>query len=241
MTHCRMCSQRLTRPGKLCRECERELQRARTTAASVDTLSAGVPLIDAARMATTQPSGWARKFRSRPTVLVAAFSVGIATAATLHVAHRTEAAGSGSVMIDRDLRNVTPRDHHAAAQVPARGDVTPASSEVPAPQPAAERRTPVVVGMAATGSRSSDPAPSAAPSSAAAPPVDARSARGDAPSKPAYDRVLGLAAALDDCSNESLFARIACEHRARAHYCEGAAARQQIPQCAEMPLNEHRH
>ena len=49
MTKCRMCSQRLTRPGKLCRECERELQRARAAAASVDTLSSAIPVIDAGR------------------------------------------------------------------------------------------------------------------------------------------------------------------------------------------------
>ena len=81
--HCRMCSQRLTHAGKLCRECERELQRARTAAASVDTLASTVPPIDAARMASADSSGWARRIRSRPTVLVAAFSVGIATAGSV--------------------------------------------------------------------------------------------------------------------------------------------------------------
>ena len=35
MMRCRMCSQRLPRPGKLCRECERELDRARLAANTV--------------------------------------------------------------------------------------------------------------------------------------------------------------------------------------------------------------
>lgn len=236
MMHCRMCSQRLTRPGKLCRECERELQRARTAAASVDTLSSTGSLSDAARMASADSSSWVRKMRSHPTVLVAAFSIGIATAATLHVVQRTHAAGKAeSVMIDRDLRNIKPRDYHAASRAPGRVDVasaTPSGGGMPARKPAAaaERRAPVVVAMAATGSRSADSVPSTGqPSTAGA---------AGAQTAPAYDRVLGLAAALDQCSNESLFARIACEHRARTRYCEGA--RQQIPQCAEAPPYEHR-
>ena len=54
----------------------------------------------------------------------------------------------------------------------------------------------------------------------------------------AYDRVLGLADALDGCALESPFARLACEQRARAHYCEGANGR--IPQCADPPPREYR-
>ena len=67
MTHCRMCSQRLTRPGRLCRECERELDRARATAESAGNLSSALPLIDAARMATADSAGAFGRFKSRPT------------------------------------------------------------------------------------------------------------------------------------------------------------------------------
>ena len=53
-----------------------------------------------------------------------------------------------------------------------------------------------------------------------------------------YDRVLGLADALETCSHETFFARIACEHRARTRFCEAAGA-PQIPQCAEPPPREY--
>jgi hypothetical protein len=53
----------------------------------------------------------------------------------------------------------------------------------------------------------------------------------------AYDRVLGLANALDGCELESPFARLACEQRARARYCEGANGR--IPQCADPATREY--
>jgi len=41
MMHCRMCSQRLPRPGRLCRECEREIDRER---AAVEGFAAVVAL-----------------------------------------------------------------------------------------------------------------------------------------------------------------------------------------------------
>jgi hypothetical protein len=217
MSKCRMCSQRLTRPGKLCRECERELQRARAAAESVDTLSSAIPVIDAARVAEPAPLGFAARLRSRPSVLAIAFSVGIASAAVLYFAQDPRpAAAPGSVMLDRDLSGIRARgaDPPAARIAPARPrtDAMLATAAedrgaTPRPQPPGpDRRKPVVVTMAATASQ---PAPAT------------------------YDRVLALAHALDECAQESLFGRIACEHRARMRYCEGAAGR--IPQCLQAP------
>jgi len=56
------------------------------------------------------------------------------------------------------------------------------------------------------------------------------------PEHRAFDRVLGLADALDTCAREHYFERLACEVRARARYCEGAAAT--IPQCAQAADRE---
>lgn len=98
MMHCRMCSQRLTRPGKLCRECERELQRARYAGVSMDELLPSAPMIGASRMAGT----WLARLRSPGPVVAAAFAVGVVSAATLHVVrYATAAAASGSVMLER--------------------------------------------------------------------------------------------------------------------------------------------
>ena len=247
---CRMCSQRLTRPGRLCRECERELERARSTAASVGDLSSAVPLSDAARMATVDPVGWTGGFRARPTVVVAAFSVGITIAAALHVVQGSQAGGkSESVMIDRDLRSVRPREYRVPADVPVRVDNSGNGVAQRNSVPASQRREPVVHTIAPTASRSPAamanqprlvPAAAAAvsvPAAAAAVSVPAAATAVSEPAPAAYDRVLGLADALDTCSHESLFARIACEHRARTRYCDGATSR--IPQCAEQAPREY--
>jgi hypothetical protein len=99
MMHCRMCSQRLTRPGKLCRECERELQRARDAGASVGELTPPAPMIGASRMAGTLLA----RLRSPGPVVAAAFAVGVLSAVSLHVVRYSTAATSPvSVMLERD-------------------------------------------------------------------------------------------------------------------------------------------
>ena len=171
-----MCSQRLTRPGRLCRECERELDRER---AAEDGLAAVVQLpgsaggFEVARLGTP---------RARGAALIAAFAIGIAIAAGVYVTHgspSTHAAGA-SVMIDRDLSGIKPR-------------------VVRAPASTAGSALPATVAVAHSGA-------------------------------PSYDRVLGLADALDGCSDASPDARLACEARARAVYC-GSAGADRIPQC----------
>jgi hypothetical protein len=262
-----MCSQRLTRPGKLCRECERELQRAQAVAASVDDLSSAIPVIDAAGMATADSLDWPGRMRSRPPVVAIALSAGFAIAVGLYVIRGPNtAAPIDSVMVDRDLSSVRPRDLRAPAPRPAT-----AVSGVPAAQSAA-----AISVSAAHVAKTSAPAASArtaASTSAAAGDagralVDATADRGrnaadgadaarkstaDAARGPAgagerkaapelvatagHDRVLTLAAALDGCAEESFLARIACEHRARARYCEGAEGR--LPECAAPLPREH--
>lgn len=184
--HCRMCSQRMTGPGRLCRECERELDRARAASASVGDLSSAAPLVDAARMSAGDPPGLAERLPSRGTLLVAAFSVGLALAVSFYAARGSHPrAAAESVMIGRDLSNVRPREIRAPASA------TPRAGDAPA---------------------------------AASAPVAHRNG--------GYDRVLGLADALDTCASETPYARVACEQRARARYCAASGA-ERIPQCAE--------
>ena len=177
MTKCRMCSQRLTRPGRLCRECERELDRER---AAVDGLAAVVQLPDSGGLGPEAASLGA--LRSRTVALFAAFVIGIGIAASAYVVQGARSARDAgtSVMIDRDLSGIKPREVRAPAQ--AQRAVAPAALAV---------------------------AHSAAPS---------------------YDRVLGLAHALDRCSDAAPHARPACEARARDDYC-GSAGADRIPQC----------
>ena len=107
MTNCRMCSQRLPRPGRLCRECERELDRARAVAASVDTLSPAMPLVDVARLANEPPGGWSAQLRSRPTVVVGAFAVGIAAAIAFYVVDLSHASAPGASWESRARRSTS--------------------------------------------------------------------------------------------------------------------------------------
>lgn len=176
MTKCRMCSQRLTRPGRLCRECERELDRER---AAADGFAAVVEL---------PGSGLGREaaifaaVRSRSVALFAAFGIGIGIAGGAYVIHgaRSVHDAGASVMIDRDLSGIKPREVRAPA--------SPQRSAAPA-----------AIAVAHSAARS-------------------------------YDRVLGLADALDRCSDAAPNAWLACEARARAVYC-GSAGADRIPQC----------
>ena len=177
MTKCRMCSQRLTRPGRLCRECERELDRER---AAVDGFAAVVQLPGSGGLGPEAATFGAR--RSHTVALFAAFVIGIGIAASAYVVQGARSAHDAgtSVMIDRDLSGIKPREVRAPAQ---------------AHRPAA-------------------PAARAVAHSAV----------------PSYDRVLGLADALDRCSEAVPQARLACEARARDDYC-GSAGADRIPQC----------
>jgi hypothetical protein len=177
MTKCRMCSQRLTRPGRLCRECERELDRER---AAVDGFAAAVQLPGSGGVGPEAATLGAP--RSRTVALFAAFVIGIGIAASAYVVQGARGAHGGgtSVMIDRDLSAITPR-------------------EVRAPVQAQRAAAPAAIAVAI-------------------------------PAASSYDRVLGLADALDRCSDAAPPARAACEARARRDYC-GSAGADRITQC----------
>ena len=214
MMQCRMCSQRLPRPGRLCRECDRELERARYAGVSIGELAPALASADASRMAA---SGWRARVRSPGPVIAAAFSVGLVAAIALHVVDKSEAAVThGSVMLDaraaRDLRRVSIGD---ASPLPvSESDRAPASppaaapAKIAAPVRASAPRDPVI-------------APRDVPD---APPQIALAAPASHETHGAAEPASMLSDALARCGGERFLARPACEERARARYCGDAAA-----------------
>jgi len=245
---CRMCSQRLTRPGKLCRECDQELARARATAAPADRLSSVSSLIQASDAAREDRPAWTARLGSRPALVAAAVVVSIGAAIALYSVERSPALGSAaSVMIDRDLSNVRPRERatprgtgQEERSAPIEHQAHP-SDAVAAQRPvqpqrgaagATERRATVVFTTVASN------APPATARSDESPPPVAAIAPPREPAGDGLDRVLGLADALETCSHQPIFARVACEYRARARYCEEPGG-SQIPQCADRPPRDY--
>ena len=203
-----MCSQRLPRPGKLCRECERELDRARLAANTVAGLAPlGPPLAPPTIEELPGNGAWTARLRPRaPIVAAVAFALGIAGAAVLYAAQRPAVSPQdASVMLDRDVSHVTPRLF------------------APPPRPAAPVAAPEAKSAPARAS-----APRPAPGHVAAAPPAAQAAEATEVPR-ALDRVLALSDALARCASETFFERLACEQRARMRYCDGAG---NLPQCA---------
>lgn len=225
MMQCRMCSQRLTRPGKLCRECERELQRAQYAGLAIGDLAPVVTASETSRMA-----GGIARLRAPGPVVAVAFAIGVAATVTLHVVDNSEAAAThGSVMLDPHARGVRQVSIVSAGAASAQG----ASQAVPV----AASATVNVSSPAATANASPTPAPVRvrAPAStqvaAVQAPVEAP-ANGEVPvhaKVAASDPKEALGEALARCGDEPFLARPACEERARGRYCDGAAWQ---PQCA---------
>ena len=215
--HCRMCSQRLPRPGRLCRECEQELNFGRSSATTLG----GAPSPDPdARLAML---GAVRL--PRATIVVGAFAAGITLAAAVYALNPWPGIGTrGSVMIDRDLSSIRARAPHRSAAGGAAGATNgDEASRMPARSADAPGPMPVVATASSTDVQRS--------------PRDERAASTASQTRVAYDRVLGLANALDGCAPESPFARLACEQRARARFCEGADGR--MPQCNDTPARRY--
>jgi hypothetical protein len=248
MTHCRMCSQRLTRPGRLCRECERELSRARLAGVSIE--PCGVPATDEAALAmAARGTAGTRWLRGRAPVVVAALAIGAAIAATLHASQRSDGADvPRSVMLERDLSDLRPRAFAPVAAPVAKVERAAAS------EPTARR---VAVEASAVRAVAAEPAPNAVPPNArprvvriasvtanAAAPIERvaqvePAERGAVPAitrAPSYDRVLAFSDALARCGEETFFARLVCEERARSRFCNGAG---DLPQCASAPPRDY--
>ncbi|MEO8537329.1 MAG: hypothetical protein ABI533_07365 [Betaproteobacteria bacterium] len=227
MMHCRMCSQRLTRLGRLCRECERELDAAR---AGADSVGAFAPGGDA--VATRgHRLAWPPQLSSRIVLATGAFAVGLAAAAGVYaVSGMRPSAARDSVMIDRDVTNVSARNFHVRVDAPAA--IIP-TSKVADGAPVAVLRTSQSVQRSRSRERAAVPVSSDRVAVASATPPAAAGVAAPA----GYDRVLGLATALDVCASESFFARLACQQRARSRYCDGMSG--QIPQCAEPPPRDY--
>lgn len=239
--HCRMCSQRLPRPGRLCRECERELARARMAGVPFEQLASPVAGDDAAVATTGDGAGKAR-LPARVPVIVAALSIGAAAVATVHLVERSDAAVTPrSVMLERDLSDLRPRAFVPVA-APASVVGRPAAREpsairaaaaAPGGKPAAGPANPKprvvhISSVASDGTAPIEQLAQRAPAERAAAPGVARPSR--------YDRVLAFSEALTRCGEQSFFARLVCEERARSRFCDGA---RDLPQCAPPAPREY--
>ena len=213
MMQCRMCSQQLTRPGKVCRECERELARARHAAISVEGLETAMPEIEPDPLAPASALSASQRRGLRVPLLVAAFALGIGATAGVYTMQRTAGAGE-SVMLDRDVTRIQPRVLPSrAARAERDGDELRGPARALNVLPAVQvREAPKRRLVAVT----SQPA-------------------GEQPVR--FDRVLALSDALAQCAPESFFSRLACEQRARTRYCDGAAGR--LPQCPQEFPRDH--
>lgn len=224
MMQCRMCSQRLPRPGRLCRECDRELERARHAGLSIGEPASAAPSVEGSRIAL---AGW--RVRAPGPVIAAAFSVGLVAAIALHVVDKSEAAVThGSVMLDshgaRASRHVSVGD---ASPLPvSAGGEAPASA--PAPATAVKMAPPVRMHAPRD--------PAIAPHEASEAPAHIALA---APASLETHDTAEVAGRLGDalalCGGEHFIARPACEERARLRYCTDAAA---PAQCA-TPERDH--
>ena len=226
MKQCRMCSQRLTRPGRLCRECERELSRARYVG-----LSAGEPPLVAALPETLPTAGneWLAHVRAPASVVAIAFAFGVAATVTLQVIEHSEAAvAHDSVMLGSHAASV----HQVSIVSPGAASAHAASEPVPVDASATVDVTSVPVSAkpakrAAAAMRVASPMQTADSTHAL---VKAPAVADSAPAPAAAHVDAG--AALDDalgrCSDEPFLARPDCEQRARARYCDAMSS---LPRC----------
>jgi len=223
MMQCRMCSQRLPRPGKLCRECERELERARHMGASIGELTAMPPLAASRRLG----AGWLGRLHGPGAVVAAAFAVGLAGAVGLHVVDASQSrVASRSIMLDAPPATSRPRLVSLDASPVVLHDDRQRGERTspPAARAVVAREVPVTPAQVPP-LRAASQAPEAAKVALRTPAPPEASVHAD----PA--RALG--AALARCGDEVFFARPGCEERARSRYCDAATA--QLPQCVSQP------
>ena len=224
MKQCRMCSQRLTRPGRLCRECERELSRARYVG-----LSAGEPPLVAALPETLPMAGneWLAHVRAPASVVAIAFAFGVAATVTLQVIEHSEAAvAHDSVMLGsqaafaRQVSIVSPgaASAHVASE-PVQVDASATVDVTSAPVSARPAKRAVNTTRAAAPMRTGVSAHSV---------VNAPVAADSAPVPAHVDAGAALDEALGRCGEEPFLARPDCEQRARARYCDAANS---LPRC----------
>jgi len=224
MKQCRMCSQRLTRPGRLCRECERELSRARYVG-----LSAGEPPLVAALPETLPMAGneWLAHVRAPASVVAIAFAFGVAATVTLQVIEHSEAAvAHDSVMLGshaasvRQVSIVSPGTASAnASSEPVPVDASATVDVTSAPVSTRPPKRTVGVTRVAAPVQTADSTHAL---------LNVPAAADSAPAPAHVDAGAALDEALARCGEEPFLARPDCEQRARARYCD---ATNSLPRC----------
>jgi hypothetical protein len=223
MKQCRMCSQRLTRPGRLCRECERELQRAHPAGLAIGELPTAVTSSETVRM--TGGSEWLTRLRSPVAVVALAFAIGVAASVAMEMNERPDAGGAHrSVMLGAAVRQTSIVSPGAAAVVYAPAVPVAASATVEVTSATARSK---IATRGATVARAAAPIATAAVVDASRV-TDAAPASSQSESVPVLDDAGMLADALARCAEAPFLARPDCEERARARYCDATSP---LPQC----------
>jgi hypothetical protein len=232
MRQCRMCSQRLTRPGRLCRECERELDRARHAGVAIGELAPVLSSLDASRIA-----GAGLRWPRPPGALIAAaFAIGVTGAIALHAVESSSHATMATDSVMFDTRPAT-RSHRVTPDVTrtATHDAEPgaertAAASVPREAPATAGTPAPRVTNAPRGAEPGTAALAAATKAGSAVQQVATVAHvPSAESRASSDPPSSLEDALSRCGEERFLARPACEERARTRHCVAGA--EQSPQC----------
>ena len=181
-------------------------------------------------MMTAHDMAGTRWLRGRAPVVVAALAIGAAVAATLHANQRFDAADAPrSVMLERDLSDLRPRAFAPVKAPAATVERAAADDNVPNAVPAnAKPRVVRIASITASDAAAIEPVAQVEPPEHGAAPAIARAK--------SYDRVLALSDALARCGEETFFARLVCEERARRRFCNGAG---DLPQCASAPPRDY--
>jgi len=224
---CRICSEVLSGPGKICPDCKLELDGGRlataevwATEATVNALTPLVPLIDTSRNASAPSRNlWGTTTQSRVIAIAAACSVAVASAAATYfewrsiafvappTAERYVSLAAGAT--SDELPSAGPALSTTRAAEPDIGSISAA--------PALAQRKIVGSGHLAVGKH------------VAAEPRAIATATGERPT---------LANALASCKPESVFARFVCEQLVRIRYCKGKMG--QVPECPQRPIFDDR-
>ena len=220
---CRICSEVLSGPGKICPDCKLELDGGRlaaaevwATEATVTALTPLVPLIDTSRNPSAPPRNlWGTTPQSRAIAIAAACSVAVAGAAAAYFEWRSIA-----------LVAPPAPERYVALAADATSDDLPSAKPALSSMPSAEPDTASRSGAPPLALRKAvESGHLAVTRHVAMEPKSIAAATGGRPT---------LADALASCKLEFVFARFVCEQLARIRYCKGKMG--QLPECPQRPI-----
>jgi hypothetical protein len=220
---CRICSEVLWGPGRICPDCKLELDGGRlvaaevlATEAAVNALTPLVPLIDTSRDASAPSRNlWGTTPQSRAIAIAAACSVAVASAAAAYFEWRSIAF----VAPPAAERYVSLAADATSHELPS-AELTLSTMRAAEPDTPSRSAAPTLALRKAVES-----AHLAVAKHVATEPNSIATAIGGRPT---------LADALASCKPEFAFARFVCEQLVRIRYCNGKMG--QVPECPQRPI-----